>query len=99
MPDYGLKIAEEFQRYLQTGERVSIEKYSAKELRNAVSKLSPYYGHNKLWFREIERRILDLTNDEKMRRERGGSGFVTTKSSWKELILAFTVGILCGILI
>jgi len=61
-PEYGMNIAESFKKYLKTGNHTLIEKYSAKELKIAVSRLSPYYDNNKKWYRTLEDRIAELEN-------------------------------------
>ena len=72
-PDYGIKVSEDFQEYLKTGENHLIEKYSARELKMAISLLSPYYNTNKQWYREIERRIERAQEEIKMAQEYDGT--------------------------
>lgn len=63
--EHGSAVAEAFKKYLQTGDEKIISEYSIKELRSAVSMLSPYYNSNKMWYRQIEKRIASLENYSK----------------------------------
>lgn len=94
-PDYGLSIAENFKKYLQTGDAKHIEHYSARELKTAVSQLSPFYDHNKLWFRQIERRIDELAAKENRHRPVD----LTWLTKWLQLLIAFIVGVTFGVMI
>jgi len=97
-PDYGLKVAEDFQKYLRTGENQIIERYSSRELKTAVSRLSPYYNHNKLWFRAVERRIEELDHRIEAQRERNRWSFSDKRIS-ADVWVAFVIGLLCGLFI
>ena len=100
MPDYGLKVAEEFQEYLRTGDISLIEKYSVKELKTAVSLLSPYYNNNKQWYREIERRVDELSKEKnRNRREIQEQWQRLLSSRWLDKIIAFVLGLLGGLLL
>jgi len=96
-PDYGLNIAEAFKKYLKTGDSKLIEGYSAKELRTAISRLSPYYDHNKQWYREVERRIEELFNQEAQQREKSLSILSNWKTHWMDKIIIFGLGYIVGV--
>jgi len=94
-PDYGLAIAEAFQKYLKTGEISHIDGYSAKELRTAISRLSPFYDHNKMWYREIQKRIEGLNTVEVAQNQAFLESF---KQKWLDKLIAFGLGLLSGLL-
>jgi len=94
-PDYGLIIAEAFQKYLKTGDKALIERYSAKELKNAISRLSPYYDNNKQWYRSLEQRIEELEHLESRRRNE----FSLSKILTTDRIIAFCLGLMGGLLL
>jgi len=99
MPEYGLKIAEDFKQYLKTGDESLIEAYSIKELKTALKLLSPHYNPNELWFRAIEWRIDGLRHLESRKLavlKRWKNEFLT---KWTEKIIIFVFGLLCGILL
>ena len=99
MPDYGLTIAEDFQKFLKTGEQHLIEKYSAKELKVAMSLLAPHYDTNKLWYREMEERINYLESRAQVQKERQRSHWRLLKENWLDRIVAYTLGFICALLI
>lgn len=91
-PDYGLNIAEAFQKYLKTGDMSLIEEYSAKELQVAISRLSPYYDNNKLWYRAVEQRIDELAAKEGRKQDEISEGFLRFKDRWLSKLIAFGLG-------
>jgi len=93
--DYGQAIAEAFKKYLKTGEIKEIEGYSAKELKVAISRLSPFYNHNKQWYREVERRIEEL---DSLHQAKQGHKIEVNKK-WLERIITFALGALFVVLI
>ena len=96
-PDHGVRIAEAFQEYLKTGDESLIDDFSAKELKLAVSQLSPYYDHNKKWYRELERHIEKLESHEERERGRQGSFVQVFRQKWLDKTLAFALGFLGGV--
>lgn len=94
-PEYGLTIADTFKKYLETGDSKLIENYSAKELKAAISQLSPYYNNNKLWFRQIERRIEELIYIDSKKRPVDLSWL----ARWRDIIIAFGLGLGAGVIV
>ena len=92
-PDYGLQIADEFENYLKTGDEKLIQKYSIKELKMAISLLSPHYNKNKLWYREIEHRIEELNNLERLKKVQQGK----TRTQWREKSIDKIIAFVCGL--
>ena len=97
--DYGRKVAEAFQEYLKTGDETLIEEFSAKELKAAISRLSPYYDHNKQWYRELERRIEELNVLEQVERRRARTDLQQFKKSWLDKIIFLALGFLIALLL
>ena len=95
--DYGQKIAEAFQEYLKTGDGDIIEGYTTRELRDAISRLSPYYGRNKQWYRELERRFEQLESQDARIKEKRQGRIEEWKRHWLDKIIAFGLGFLCGV--
>ena len=95
-PDYGLSVAEAFQKYLKTGDVSHIESYSAKQLRTAISRLSPYYDNNKMWYREIERRVDTLSTLEESKNQKL---FELFKEKWLGKMISFGLGFLGGVIL
>lgn len=98
-PDYGVRIAEDFIDYLKTGDEKIIEKYSVKELKVAVSRLSPYYDNNKLWYRTLERRIEELSHLENAKRMQGERVWEVWNERWLDKIIAFALGFIGALLL
>ncbi|MDO8581063.1 MAG: hypothetical protein Q7S13_06250 [Candidatus Omnitrophota bacterium] len=101
MPDYGeygLTIAEDFKKYLKTGDPQVIEQYSARELRAAISHLSPYYDNNKQWYRFIQDRIDELQKQEHVRQIRSNRSWVLFKEKWLDRFVAGGAGLIVGLL-
>ena len=96
-PEYGQYIAEAFQEYLKTGDSGLIEKFSAKELKMAISHLSPYYGNNKQWYRQLENRLEELNYINEAKTERVKSSLLRWKKEWLGEILAFGLGVMLGL--
>ena len=94
--DYGISVAEDFQKYLKTGDESLIASYSSRELKNAISKLSPHYGNNKLWYRVIEDRIQGLDSKQDAKRRQSSKWRENFKEQWLDRILAYLLGILSG---
>jgi len=95
-PDYGLQIAEEFEKFLKTGDEKLIEKYSVRELKTAISHLSPHYNTNQLWYREIERRIDELNSQEKLVKGQRARTLDEWKEKWMVKLIYFASGIFVG---
>ena len=93
--DYGLKVAEAFQAYLKTGDETLIDGYSARQLKSAISRLSPFYDANKQWYRSVEKRIMDLESIEANKK----SKFAILEGELFEKVITFSLGLLTGILI
>ena len=98
-PDYGLKIAEDFQEYLKTGNKELIVNYSSREIKIAISRLSPFYDNNKLWYREMEDRIKELESAGDVKRRQDSKWKANFKEQWLDRILAYVLGILTGLAI
>lgn len=98
-PDYGVKIAEDFQNYLKTGNRGIVERYTAKELKTAIGRLSPWYDNNKLWYREMEQRIRELESDAELRKKQSIKSRRGWDHPWAERIIAYVLGILSGLVL
>lgn len=99
-PEYGISIAEAFQGYLKTGDISLIDKYSARELRTAISLLSPYYNNNKLWYRELESRLQELTSVEASKRQKIKERILGAwKEKWSERFIVFVLGLAGGFFI
>jgi len=94
--DYGLGIAEAFQKYLKTGEEKHIDKYSARELDTAISRLSPHYNQNKRWFRLLEQRAIELNDEIDVDRV---SFIDLIRYKWLTKILLFASGVVLGLLL
>ncbi len=94
--DHGVKVADDFEKYLRTGDASLVENYSAAELKTAVGQLSPYYDQNKQWYREIKRRIEELEN--KGSSHSGGFLSEESREKWIERLVIFGLGILVGML-
>ena len=97
--EYGVEIAESFEQYLKTGNSKLIEGYSIKELKAAVSRLSPFFNNNKLWYRELENRVEELSSLEASRKEELKRRNQSFKEKWLDRIVAFGLGLLGGVLI
>jgi len=95
-PDYGLSIAEAFKKYLKTGKNELIERYSAKELKIAISHLSPFYDNNKQWYRQLERRIAELENIREHHRQLKSNSQHIFLRKWLDKIIAFGIGLFVG---
>jgi len=98
-PDYGQHIAEAFKKYLQTSDDTVIKQYNVKQLKTAISMLSPYYDNNKQWYRQIERRIEELSNIEETRHQTTANLIERFKDKWLASIVTFTIGLLVGLFI
>ena len=91
----GLYIAEAFQEYLKTGNSQLIENFTEKELRSAISQLSPYYNTNKTWYREIENRIEQLSRVHTPRQKK----FEFKTTQWFDRVIFFVFGVSLGLLL
>ena len=98
-PDYFQHIADAFKKYLQTRDAKFINKYNVKQLKTAISMLSPYYDNNKLWYRQIERRIEELTKIEAIKHQTTVKFIERFKDKWLARIVTFVFGLLVGLLI
>ena len=96
-PDYGLKIAEDFQEYLKSGDKNLITNYSSREIKIAISRLSPFYNNNKLWYREMEDRIKELESAEDVKRRQHLKWKANFREQWLDRVLAYALGILTGL--
>ncbi len=96
-PNYGLKVAEDFQEYLKTGDENLIQQYSVKELKVAISRLSPYYDNNKLWYRTLEQRIEELSSIEQRKKRSHNRWKEVLKEKWLDKIVSFLLGVLGGL--
>jgi len=94
--DYGKGIAEAFKKYLKTGDAKLIDGYSAKELRSAISHLSPYYNSNHQWYRVIEQRMQELHSCSESRKHTNGLSMSIWREKWLDKIVAFGSGIILG---
>ena len=94
-PDYGLKVAEDFQEYLRTGESRLIEQYSSRELKTMITRLEPYYN-NRLWYRELARRIEKLDSKRRTKEEGVLQDLALWRERWLVPIMAFLLGLIGG---
>ena len=88
------RIANAFHNYLTNGDRSLIEKYSKEELRAALNVL-PHYDNMHQWYREMERRVSDIEQEEKAQLTKKEKN----KSKWIDRIVTFLLGILTGIIL
>ncbi len=65
--DEALKMASDFLNYLRKGDKSFIEKYTKEEIKCALS-LIPASDGNKPWYKEMERRSMELTDLAKERK-------------------------------
>ena len=78
-----LKVAENFRKSLDTGDKNLIKKYSKRELLMALNRIHTG-DRNKLWYKEIEKCIKEIDK---------------TKESWIDKVLIFILGIMVALVV
>jgi len=86
--DEVLDIASDFQNYLRKGDKSYIEKYKKTQIKCALS-LIPPSKRNHQWYKEMERRIEKLDEEEKNMKENAMASTkfasLNTESIWRDI--------------